>query len=321
MTTPLPQPDKKVQPVRCIPEREAMEAHAAAGGVEDLVEFRAIYTRDVLLFGAVAGPEDGEPVVLLHGFPDMWLGWARQIRPLVEAGYRLIMPDQRGYNRSEKPAEVDAYQLTELGQDVIDVLDAFEVGNAHIVGHDWGGALTWWLAEHHPERFDTATILNCPHPGVMMEELSFRNPRQMLRSWYIAFFQIPHLSDLLVKAGHFRFLETALGLGNDGAFSADEIEAYKEAWSQEGAVTSMLNYYRAARRAMFAGGAAESREITVPTTVIWGVDDKALDRSTVAPSAARCRHADIQWIDDASHWVQRDCPDLVNAKLLEVFQG
>ncbi len=319
MTSSLPQPEEKVQPIRCIPQREVHEAQARAGGVEDLVEFRAFYTRDILLFGAVAGPEDGEPVVMLHGFPDMWLGWARQIRPLVEAGYRLIIPDQRGYNRSEKPGDIDDYQLSELGQDIVDVLDAVGVEKAHLVGHDWGGAITWWLAEHRPERWKTATILNCPHPTVMMEELSFRNVRQMLRSWYIAFFQIPHLSEATARAGNFRFLETALRLGREGAFSDEEIEAYKEAWSQDGAVRSMLSYYRAARRAMFDGDGEESKEITVPTTVIWGVDDKALDRSTVEPSTARCRDAQIHWVEEASHWVQRDCPELVSEKLVEVF--
>lgn len=321
MTSPLPQPDEKVQPIRCIPQREAHEAQAEAGGVGDLVEFRAFYTRDVLLFGAVAGPEDGEPVLMLHGFPDMWLGWARQIRPLVEAGYRLIIPDQRGYNRSEKPIDIDAYQLPELGRDAIDVLDAIGVDKAHLVGHDWGGAISWWLAEHHPERWQTATILNCPHAEVMAKALSFHNLRQMLRSWYIALFQIPRLPELIARARDFRFLESALALGHRGAFSDAEVNAYKEAWSQDGAVRSMLNYYRAARRAMYSDDeGSSSGEITVPTTVIWGVDDKALDRSLVQPSAARCRDAEIHWIDEASHWVQRDCPERVGEKLVEVFK-
>lgn len=321
MTSPLPQPDKKVQPIRCIPQREAHEAQAKAGGVDDLVEFRAFYTRDVLLFGAVAGPEDGEPVVMLHGFPDMWLGWARQIRPLVEAGYRLIIPDLRGYNRSEKPGGVAAYQLPELGQDVVDLLDAVGLESAHLVGHDWGGAIAWWLAEHHAERWKTATILNCPHADVLANELRFRNPRQMVRSWYIALFQIPHLSEAVVRAAEFKFLEAALRMGHEDAFTDDEIEAYRDAWSQDGAVRAMLNYYRAARRAMFSDAHEASKEIAVPTTIIWGVDDKALDRSTVEPSAARCRDAEIVWVEEASHWVQRDCPELVSERLREGFQG
>ncbi len=318
----LPQPDEKVQPIRLIAQREAHEAEARAGGVEDLVEFRAFYCGDILLFGAVAGPEDGPPVILLHGFPDFWLGWAPLIRPLVEAGYRVVIPDQRGYNFSEKPADVEEYTLEHLGADIIGLLDANRFDKAHLVGHDWGGANAWWLAEHHPERFRSVTILNCPHYGVMAKALKFKHLRQMMRSWYIALFQVPRVPEKIASADNYRMLVAALRkLSDTQAFSDREIEVYRKAWAQEGAVRSMLNWYRAAR-GFFLDGADDfvSPEIDVPINVIWGKNDAALDASLVEPSIERCSNAEIHWFDEAGHWVHRDCPEPVSELLLSIFQ-
>ena len=323
MDDALRQPESKVQPVRVLPQLEAHRQEARAGGVDDLVGFRAFYTRDVLLFGAVAGPEDGTPVVLLHGFPDFWLGWARQIRPLVEAGCRVLIPDQRGYNRSEKPPGIDAYRLPELSADIIDLLDAVGWESAHLAGHDWGAAVSWSLADHHPERLESVTILNCPHPDEMARALLGNNRRQMLRSWYIGLFQLPHLPEWVARASDFRFLEMALSSASPGAFTDDELAAYRRAWGQEGALTAMINWYRAAGRAALGGGDATSEtpsngaKIEVPLRIVWGRDDKALDESLVEPSAERAEDARIEWVDDASHWVRRDAPEVVNRALLE----
>lgn len=321
----LPQPDDKIQPVRVLPQLEEHEEEAKSGGVDDLVEFRAFYTRDVILFGAIAGPEDGEPVVLLHGFPDFWLGWARQIRPLVEAGYRLIIPDQRGYNHSEKPDDVDAYRLRETGTDVIDLLNAAEIERAHLVGHDWGGAVSWWVAEHHSDRLETVSILNCPHSRVLGKALMGNHPRQMLRSWYIALFQLPRVPEMLAKVKNFGLLQKALDSASPGAFTEEELAMYRRTWGREGALTAMLNWYRAARRETLERREdgelhrAQPGGITTPTQIIWGVHDAALDRSLVEPSAALCESAQVQWVDDATHWVQRDRPGVVTERLLEFW--
>lgn len=335
MTEAISQPEEKIQPVRVVPQREAMEEVARAGEVDDIVEFRAFYTREVVLFGAVAGPEDGDVVVLLHGFPDCWLSWTHQIRALAEAGYRVIAPDQRGYHFSEKPSGAAAYTLDKLGGDIVDIVDAAGVDSAHLVGHDWGGAVSWWLAKHRGERFRTVTIANCPHQGVMMKSLMFNNFRQMMRSWYIGFFQLPAIPQAVLRAGNYRALAKTLRslAENPDAFSDAEIEAYRQVWSQEGSLTAMVNWYRAGRVSMFSGrssksqsengGSAEQDEsstrrskITVPLQIIWGEQDKALDVSLVEPSADRCEDATIHWVPEAGHWVQRDCPKKFNDELL-----
>ena len=321
MNAEIPQPDEKVQPIRVLQRRDEFVEEARAVGVDDLVDFRAFYTRGPLLFGAVAGPEDGVPVVLLHGFPDFWLGWAPQIRALVEAGARVIIPDQRGYNQSEKPPNIDDYRLPALGGDILDLLDAVGFEDAHLVGHDWGGAVSWWLAQHHPDRLRTVSILNCPHPRVLGKALQFGDLRQMLKSWYIALFQIPGLSEAVVRAGDYGFLKAALAASTREAFSRRELELYTRAWDRQNAVRSMLNWYRASARATLQArqtSSTGSREpIRVPMQIIWGENDAALDASLVEPSAALAEEVEIHWLPEAGHWVQRDSPREVNERLVE----
>lgn len=257
--------------------------------------------------------------MLLHGFPDLWMSWARQVRGLVRAGYRVIIPDQRGYNLSEKPGEVGAYRLELLGGDILDVLEALGHGEAHLVGHDWGGAVAWWLAEHHPRQWKTVTVMNCPPADVMAKALR-REFRQFKKSWYIFFFQLPGIPEKLFSTGDFRLLEQGLRSGAAAsAFTAGEMEIYKRAWRRPGALTGMMNWYRAAR-----AGLLEKRTsvpIRVPAQIIWGKKDVALDPLLVAPSAARCTDVEVHWVEEAGHWVQREAPGLVTERLLDHFHN
>ncbi|HEX2979920.1 MAG TPA: alpha/beta hydrolase, partial [Anaerolineaceae bacterium] len=123
------------------------------------------------LHAEVAGPVDGPLVVLLHGFPEFWYGWRNQIAPLAQAGFHVVAPDQRGYNLSDKPAGIGAYHLDALAADVLSILDHFKREQAFVVGHDWGAAVAWHLAIHHPERVERLAILNVPHPGAMARAL------------------------------------------------------------------------------------------------------------------------------------------------------
>ncbi len=143
----------------------------------------------VRLHAIAAGPEDGPVVVLLHGFPEFWYGWHRQIEPLTAAGFRVIIPDQRGYNLSSKPTGVAAYALTELVSDVITIANQLGQEKIFLGGHDWGAAVAWSTALLHPQRIAKLVVLNVPHPSVMRKFLSTR-PRQLLRSWYMFFFQL-----------------------------------------------------------------------------------------------------------------------------------
>lgn len=322
MGSGIREPRHPVQPLRLLTHREAHGDEAREGGVEHLVEFRAVQTGGATLHIALAGPEDGEPVVLLHGFPDFWLSWARQIPALVEAGYRLIIPDQRGYNLSEKPPEVDAYQMECLGQDVLDLLQALGFGSrkAHLVGHDWGGAVAWWLGQNFQSRWKSLTVLNCPPEEVLLWALK-RKPRQMVRSWYIGLFQIPWLPEKLAAAGEYRWLEGALRrAAAPAAFTGGELRVYRKAWSREGALRGMINWYRAARKRAARLSAGLPDPVYVPTTIIWGQQDVALHPLLVERSAACCSDIVVEWIDHAGHWVHREAPQMVTKKMLESFQ-
>ena len=319
-----------VQPIRNPEQRRDFERQAGLFGLQERLQFRAVYTREALLYAAIGGPEDAPLVVLLHGFPDAWFGWGHQIEALLDAGYRVALPDQRGYHYSDKPTSIDAYQLPLLGDDIVGLIEALGHKDAHVVGHDWGGAVTWWLAQYQSTSLRTATVLNCPDAAVMGQFLKRLYLKQLLKSWYIVLFQLPKIPELLLAADDYRFLTTALqDLSNPGAFSDDEVEAYRKAWSQPGALSGMVNWYRAARRAMLSGpppstpahgdNGSSTFPINTPTTVIWGKQDLALDPALVQPSAARCKQARIHWLHQASHWVHRDAPQKVNDLILQAL--
>src|SRR5580704_9106978 len=157
----------------------------------------------VKLHAVASGPKDGPVVVLLHGFPEFWYGWHRQIGPLAAAGFRVIVPDQRGYNLSSKPSGVASYALTELVSDVIAIADQLGQQKIFLAGHDWGAAVAWSAALLHPQRIAKLAVVNVPHPSVMREFLSM-HPRQFFRSWYMFFFQLPYLPEAFFSAFHFR---------------------------------------------------------------------------------------------------------------------
>jgi len=169
----------------------------------NLVEDLSFQNGAVDLHAIAAGPKDGPAVVLLHGFPEFWYAWHRQIEPLAAAGFRVIVPDQRGYNLSSKPLGVAAYALNELVSDVIAIADQLGREKIFLAGHDWGAAVAWSAALLHPQRIAKLAVLNVPHPSVMRKFLSTR-PRQLLRSWYMFFFQLPWLPEAVFSAFDFR---------------------------------------------------------------------------------------------------------------------
>src|SRR5437879_4698652 len=164
----------------------------------DGVPFSTIATNGIRLNVAQAGPPDGPLVILLHGFPEFWYGWRKQIPALAAAGYRVWAPDQRGYNFSDKPPDVRDYTLDKLAADVAGLIEAAGRQRAIIVGHDWGGAVAWWLAANNPERVERLVIINVPHP-LVMRRLILRDPRQTLRSWYMFMFLLPRLPEWFAR--------------------------------------------------------------------------------------------------------------------------
>jgi epoxide hydrolase 4 len=281
-------------------------------GYSDLSEARLHYVE--------AG--DGPAVVLLHGFPEFWYGWRHQIPPLVAAGFRVIAPDLRGYNLSSKPAEVSAYQPGRLAADVRELIAERGASRAFLAGHDWGAAVAWLTAMAHPGVVERLAILNVPHPRRMLDAL--RRPNQQLaRSWYMFFFQLPWLPEQAVRAGNWSsFRRDFEHDARPGAFTPADIDRYREAWSQPGAATATINWYRASMRGRFSRKAgADLRPVQAPTMVIWGERDRYLGADLAEPDRADVPNLQrVVRLPDASHWVQHDEPERVSGLLIDFFE-
>lgn len=282
------------------------------------MEHHQIRTNRLTLHVAAAGPETGPLILLLHGFPEFWYGWRRQLPALAAAGFRVWAPDQRGYSRSDKPAGVAKYRIELLADDVLGLMDAAGRQTAFLVGHDWGAAVAWHLAAAHPERIDRMAAINVPHPQVMARHLR-RSPRQLLRSWYMLFFQLPWLPEALLRCCSWRLPTAALrNTSLPGTFSTADLKRYREAWSQPGACSAMLNWYRAAfRRASLP---SPNPRIRVPTLLIWGAGDRFLGRELAPPSIERCDRGRLEFLEQATHWVHHEQADRVNDLLIRFFQ-
>lgn len=275
-----------------------------------------VQTNGISLHVTQAGPADGPLLILLHGFPEFWYGWRHQIAPLAAAGYRVWVPDQRGYNLSDKPRGVRAYALDTLAADIVGLIDAAGVDRAHVIGHDWGGVVAWRLADRYPDRLHRVAILNVPHDRVLARFLR-RSPAQLRRSLYMFFFQLPWLPERVLGRRDGEAMAQLLARASrPGAFSADDLTHYRAAWRQPGALTAMLNWYRALTRAYTP---APRRPITVPTLLIWGVHDVALGREMAPPSIDRCTDGHLVFIEDAGHFVQHEAPTQVTALLRDWF--
>ena len=274
-----------------------------------------IQTNGIRLHVVQHGPIDGPLVILLHGFPEFWYGWRKQIPALAAAGYRVWAPDQRGYNLSDKPKGIDAYTLDQLVADVIGLIDAAGCAKAYLVGHDWGAAVAWWTAIKYQQRVRKLVVSNVPHPIVMNRTVR-RNFAQLRKSWYIFFFQIPWLPERLLRASNWLSLSRALQKSsNAGSFTEEDLMRYRAAWSKPGAFTAMLNWYRAAVRRKLER--LPSLRVIPPTLLIWGVHDLALNREMAEPSIALCDDGQLVFCEAATHWVQHDEPARVNQLLLE----
>jgi pimeloyl-ACP methyl ester carboxylesterase len=273
-----------------------------------------IRTNGIQLHTVMAGPQSGPPVVLLHGFPETWRCWIRELPGLVQAGCRVIIPDQRGYSLSDKPKGIKNYCSGELTNDILGLIDALNYEKVNLVGHDFGALVAWMLAIKSPDRLHRLGIINVPHPAVMKRFVR-RDFEQMRRSLYTLFFQFPWLPETILRLGNWRFAAAVLRRsGKHNAFTNEDIEKYKEAWSQPGAMTAMLNWYRAAAR--YQPEITNGMRVRVRTLILWGVKDVALSRRMARPSLDYCEDGNLVFFPDATHWVQREEADEVNRHLL-----
>jgi pimeloyl-ACP methyl ester carboxylesterase len=273
---------------------------------------------DVTLHVVTAGDSDDPLVVLLHGFPDFWYGWRHQIPALVEAGYRVLVPDQRGYNLSDRPDGLDSYRMGRLSADVAALVDSEGRESAHVVGHDWGAGVAWDLALRRPECVDRLGIVNVPHPSVMERTLK-TNPRQLLRSWYMFYFQLPGLPEwYLGRNDAENLVRTLEGMAEPGAFTDTDLEHYRAAWRQEGAIGAAVNWYRALLRRR--DDPARER-VAASTLVCWGEEDVALLPEMARESLDYCDDGTLIRFPHASHWVHLEEVATVNDHLLDHLSG
>ena len=286
--------------------------------MEVLEHVRIPVSDGITLHAVAAGPADGPLAVLLHGFPEFWHSWRRQIPALADAGFRVIAPDQRGYNLSDKPKGIRAYRLDALTADVAAVLDWAGRERAIIVGHDWGGGVAWRFAIDYPERTDRLVVMNAPHPVAFARELK-RWP-QRRRSWYMLYFRIPFLPETLFslspsRTAAFFFRKVAV---RKTAFSDEDIRAFAQALGQPGALRSMIHWYRAGFR---YPPAKRVRPIEAPTLLIWATEDIALGVELTRGLEKWIPNLTTHYVNNCGHWVQNEAPDEVNAALLEFLRA
>jgi len=274
----------------------------------------------------------GPLIVFLHGFPEFWYEWKNQ---LAEFGkdHLAVAPDMRGYNLSAKPADVDQYQVKYLIEDVRALATHLGYKKFTLVAHDWGGAVAWVLAGTHPECLDKLVIVNAPHPGVFARLLK-DDPQQQQASQYMLMFRSPQAESALSANEYALLVNIVLGAGlKNGVFSEDDKKAYIEAWSQPGALTGGLNYYRAAQvgpppagqaAASAASGNlgvdASNLTIRVPTLVIWGEKDTALLTQNLDGLDQFVPQLIVKRIPEGTHWVIHEKPDEVNGYIREFLR-
>ena len=274
--------------------------------------FEYLTTNGIQLHTALAGPEDGDPVFLLHGFPDAWFGWEAQIRAPGEAGCRVIAPDQRGYNLSDKPLGVSHYTMDTLVLDILGLADTLGYQRFHLAGHDFGAMVSWNMARFFDAHLISLAISNVPYPAVMRDYM-LTHPSQMLKSWYALFFQIPRVPERTVRLNNWQTLISAM----PGDLTEAERDCYREAWSQPGAMTGMINWYRALLRQ--GRGTRSTSQIQVPTLILWGQQDPHISYEMAPLSADFCQNGRLVTFEDATHWVLHDKPGEISKLLIEHF--
>ncbi len=277
-----------------------------------VIESRRLLLPDIETTVSLTGPPDGPAVVLLHGFPDDRHGWNRQMVPLAEAGFRVIALDQRGCGEAVSGTSLHSYTVSRLVDDVEAALGALGIERAHLVGHDWGGGVGWTAAIERRSWLERLVIVNVPHPAVFARFVR-THPSQLLRSWYMLFFQLPAIPEGLLGAGRAAPLTRALtASAQPAAFTREELDRYRSVWSTPGRIKGMLDWYRAVRLGPVPRGRVEA-----PTLIVWGERDIALDRRLAALSAERCDDVTLATLKDAGHWPHREKPAEVNGLLIE----
>ena len=249
-----------------------------------------------------AGPKDGEPIVLLHGFPEFWFVWRDHIAILAEAGYRVAAPDLRGYNRSEKPRARTAYSTRAYASDITGLMDSIGWDSAHIVGHDIGGVVTWRLVFEQPDRVKSAVVFSVPHPSAVDDE-----GEKGGRQWYRTLFRTPVLPELLSRSVGLSMTATNLrSTSRPGTFTEEEVAVYKAAWDREHAFTTMIGYYRANHQPI-ASLPLDGRP-AMPVMFVYGTQDHVIPVSRAEDTVKYLGEENVEFHPELSHWLLTEDP-------------
>ena len=262
------------------------------------------------------GNPNGEVILFLHGFPECWYSWKHQIDFFSDKGYRVVAMSLRGYAESGKPKGVENYEQTKLANDVKELIEYLRCGKVILVGHDWGGVISWTFSAMHSEFITKLIILNAPISKIYLK-LQKENIKQFLGSFYIYFFRVPYLPELALKLGDYAFLEMCcFELLQKGKITRNEVDLVKYYAAQDNALTAMINYYRA----MISKGNLQLLEklpkITVPTLVIWGEKDAALVVENLKGMNTFVDDLQVTRLPGVSHWVQQEDPETVNQEII-----
>ncbi|WP_088241094.1 alpha/beta fold hydrolase [Calothrix rhizosoleniae] len=286
-----------------------------ATSTQDNWQHEYIHSNGVKLHYVTQG--EGPLMLMLHGFPEFWYSWRHQI-PEFSPYFKVVAVDLRGYNNSDKPQEKSAYVMDEFIKDVEGIITELGYEKCILVAHDWGGMIAWNFAHTHPQMVEKLIVLNIPHPTKLSQGLN--TFRQLLRSWYIFFFQLPLLPELYIKAADYKMVEKVFkGMAIDKtAFTSEDISIFKKAVAQPGALTAMLNYYRNIFKSKRS--TKNWQKLDMPTLMIWGENDAALGKELTYGTQSYVNQLQIKYISNCSHWVQQEKPQLVNQYIREFLE-
>jgi epoxide hydrolase 4 len=275
------------------------------------ITHRTIHANGLSFNVAVAGGGD-KLALCLHGFPESSFSWRHQMPLLAQLGYQVWAPDLRGYGGTSRPGGIQAYSLDNLRADVAALIEVSAAKQIVLIGHDWGALIAWNYAMFGRLPIDRLIIMNVPHPA--LAEKGLRTLRQLKKSWYIFFFQLPRIPEwALSRNGYAAIAQAFRGMAVDKSrFPAEVTRVYQEAAAQPGALTAMLNYYRALLRNLSANRKRGTPQIKVPTLLLWGEVDAALGKELTYGTDRYVSELTLRYLPNVSHWVQQEAPETVN---------
>jgi pimeloyl-ACP methyl ester carboxylesterase len=280
------------------------------------VQRQFIETNGIKLHVISAGPVGGRLIIFLHGFPEYSEAWMKQIEFFANLGYRVLAPDQRGYNLSDKPNSYTDYRIDILVEDLMGLLKWAGHKTMTLVGHDLGAFVSWRAAILYSDKIENLIIINVPHPEAIQKNLR-GNVRQMFKSWYVFLFQVPLIPEWFLARKGAQAL--ARSMINSGKITDSDLSGHKIAWQQPGAIHGMVNWYRAFFQSKASTKNQPSKKIAIPTLIIWGAQDKFLGEELASESLKFCTNGRLELIKDASHWIVHEKPDLVNSLISQAI--